>query len=243
MYPDGFNPRVLKFCAWTGLVFCLMWLTGAGPVTGWVYLPPPSAADTAAKTVADYTNHRSMVQIGCTMMIFSSIFYTTWGMTVSMLAKKIEGNYPILFYIQVVSLAACVVVVMLIGYFWGAASWRAGETTPAVTQALNDVGWLGVLYTGAPFATYQIALATATLSDKSARPVYPRWSAYLNLFVSFFMIEAAGILFFKVGPFSQNGLFVFYMPMSIFFVWIVVFTILAQRSINAEVKERAANLG
>ena len=122
MYPDGFNPRVLKFCAWTGLVFCLMWLTGAGPVTGWVYLPPPSAAETAAKTVADYTNHRSMVQIGCTMMIFSSIFYTTWGMTVSMLAKKIEGNYPILFYIQVVSLAACVVVVMLIGYFWGAAS-------------------------------------------------------------------------------------------------------------------------
>ena len=104
MYPDGFNPRVLKFCAWTGLVFCLMWLTGAGPVTGWVYLPPPSAADAAVKTVTDYTNHLLWVRIGCTMMIFSSIFYTTWGITVSMLAKKIEGNYPILFIFRLLAL-------------------------------------------------------------------------------------------------------------------------------------------
>lgn len=243
MYPDGFNPRVFKWCAWSGVIFCLMWLGGAGPITGWVYLPPPSAADLAAKTVGDYTSHLVWIRLGVTVAIFSIICYTTWGMVVSFLAKKVEGEYPLLFYIQVVSLAVCDVVIMYIAYFWATASFRAGDTLPEITQALNDMGWLGVLYTGAPFAAYQIALAVVTLNDKSERPVYPRWSAYFNFFVAFFMFEAAGILFFKTGPFSQNGLFVFYIPMVVFFIWIIVFTVLAAKAVDAEVEARATVRG
>jgi hypothetical protein len=237
---DGFNPTVLKICAWSGVIFCFMWLIGAGPVTGWVYLPPPSAADLAEKTVGDYASHLLAIRIGCTITIFSTMFYTAWGMAVSFLSKKVEGDYPILFYIQLVSLAVAVVVILYISYFWAAASFRAGDTLPQVTQALNDMGWLGVLYTGAPFAIYMVALATVTLTDKSEKPVYPRWSAYLNLFVAFFMFEAAGILFFKTGPFSQNGVFVFYIPMFVFFSWILVFSWLALRAISAEVAARAS---
>lgn len=248
MYKDGFNPRIFKFCAWCGVIFCIMWLGGAGPMSSWLYLPPPSAADTAATTLADYsTRNLMLMRIGITIANFASAFYLVWGMAVSMLTKKIEGEYPLLFYIQVVSLAVCVVVVLYIAYFWGAASWRPGETSADVTQAMNDLGWLGVLYTGAPFASYQIALAVSTLLDKSPTPVYPRWSAFLNLFVAFFMFEAAGILMFKTGPFSQNGLFVFYVPMIVFFVWILTFSWLALRAINAEVARRngmaAATLG
>jgi hypothetical protein len=73
----------------------------------------------------------------------------------------------------------------------------------------------------------------------SERPVYPRWSAYLSIFVSFFMFEAALILFFKTGPFSQNGLLVFYVPMVVFFAWVMVFSILALKAINAEAAARA----
>jgi hypothetical protein len=164
-------------------------------------------------------------------------------MAVSMLTKKVEREYPILFYIQIVSLAACVVVVLLIGFLWGAAAFRAGETSPEVTQALNDLGWLGVLFTGAPFAAYQLALAAVTFSDKSEHPVYPRWSAYMNVFVSFFMIEAGLILFFKTGPFSQNGVFVFYMPMVVFFVWILTFSFLALRAVDAKAAETTALQG
>ena len=238
MYSDGFNPRVLKVLAWTGPLFTLMWLTGAGPITGWLYLPPPSAADSVAKTLNDYSGNIFLVRLGCIVMISSCIFYTSWGMLVSILTRKIEKDYPIFFFIQVISLAACVVVVLMIGYFWGAASWRAGETLPEITQALNDIGWLGVLFTGAPFAAYQWALAGATLLDTSECPVFPRWSAYLNLFISLFMIEAGLLLFFKTGPFSQNGVFVFYMPMIAFFVWILTFSYLSIKAINAEVAVR-----
>ena len=48
------------------------------------------------------------------------------------------------------------------------------------------------------------------------------------------MCEACLLLFFKTGPFSQNGVLVFYIPMIVFFVWIVVFSVLTVRAINAE---------
>jgi hypothetical protein len=239
VHDDGFRPGILKFCAYSGFVFVVLWPLAAGVIADGQFILPPSAATPSSDVVASYTDHITRIQIAATLLIFSSMFYTTWGMAVTMMTRKKEGDWPILFYIQLISLACCVVVVFLIGYFWAAASWRAGETDDKVTQAFNDIGWLGVLYTGAPFAVYMLALAAGTLADKSDTPVYPRWSAYLNIFVSIFMFEAAGILFFKTGPFSQNGVAVFYIPMIVFFCWIVVFAYLAVRAVNNEIAARS----
>jgi hypothetical protein len=233
------NPKILKFCAWMGPLFTVWWLVGAGPLA-WFILPPYSAADTPAEVVSHYTEHLTAVRIGCILMIFASMIYGVWGMAITLYTRQVEGHRPVLFYIQVVSLACCEVVVMLIGFFWGAAAWRAGEINPEITQALNDLGWLGVLFTGAPFAAYMIALAVAILLDESKRAAFPRWVGYFNLFVTFWMFEAAGILLFKTGPFSQNGLMVFYIPMIVFFVWILVMSRMTMNAINAERDELAA---
>jgi len=234
MTTDNFNSKVLKFCAWMGPAFVVMWITGAGPVTSWVYLPPPSAANSAAVTVASYTDQLTQVRVGCVFMIFSSVLYTFWGSVVSLYARKAEKGYPILFYVQMVSLAACVVVVLLIGFFWGVAAFRPGEISPEITQALNDVAWFGVLFTGAPFTAWAFALAAAVLMDKSERPVFARWTAYMNIFAGLMYFEACFLLFFKTGPFSQNGIFVFYLPMATFFIWILVLTFVVIKAINEE---------
>ena len=229
---DKSNSAAMKVCAWLGPGFTAMWLVGAGPITHWTFILPPSAANTAAQTLQAYLQHTVAIRIGCVFMIFASVLYTFWGMAISMLARRLEGDRPILFYVQAISLAACVVVVMFIGFFWGVAAFRPGQTSPEVTQALNDLGWFGVLFTGAPFAAYQIALAAATL--RSDQLVFPRWSAYFNLFVSVFMIEASLIIFFKSGPLSQNGLFVFYLPMIVFFAWICTMSFLVLKVLKAE---------
>jgi hypothetical protein len=182
--------------------------------------------------LATYMDHLVAIRVGCVFMIFASAVYAFWNMAISMVARRMEGDRPILFYIQVISIAACVVVVMFIGFFWGVAAFRAGETTPEITQALNDLGWFGVLFTGAPFAGYQIALAAQIL--RAENPVFPRWVAFLNLFVSVFMVEASLILFFKQGAFSQNGVAVFYIPMICFFVWICTMSMVTFKAIKNE---------
>jgi hypothetical protein len=231
---DGFHPRILKVCAYTGFAFAVLWPFAANVVAHGQYILPPSAADPATKVVSEYLAHTTGIRIATVIFIFSSMLYTTWSASIIQMVRLRERRWPILFNIMLISVACEVVVVMFIGFFFGAASWRPGETSPEVTQALNDLGWLGVLFTGAPFALFQIALAVSILMDQSPRPTFPRWSAYFNLFSSFFMCEASLLLFFKTGPFSQNGVLVFYIPMIVFFTWIVVFTVLTVRAINAE---------
>lgn len=234
MRTDGFNPRVLKSCAYTGLAFAFFWPFAATEVANFQYILPPSAAESAAQVVSEYLANTTRIRMAAVIFIFSSILYTTWSASIIQMVRRRERRWPILFNVMLISVACEVVVVMFIGFFFGAAAWRPGETSPDVTQALNDLGWLGVLFTGAPFALFQIALAVSILMDTSAHPAFPRWSAYLNLFSSFFMCEASLLLFFKTGPFSQNGALVFYVPMIVFFVWIMVFSVLTIRAINAE---------
>ena len=234
MRADGFNPKVLKFCAYTGIAFAFFWPFAATVVANYQYILPPSAADPAVKVVAEYLANTTRIRVATVIFIFSSILYTTWSVSIIQMVRRRERQWPILFNIMMVAVACEVVVVMFIGFFFGAAAWRPGETSADVTQALNDLGWLGVLFTGAPFALFQLALAACILMDTSARPPFPRWSAYLNIFSSFFMCEACLLLFFKTGPFSQNGVLVFYVPMIVFFVWIITFSILTVRAINTE---------
>ena len=243
MRTDGFHPQVLKFCAYTGLAFAFLWPFAATVVADYQYILPPSAADPAAKVVSDYVGSRTTgIRVATVIFIFSSILYTTWSVSIIQMVRRRERQWPILFNIMMIAVACEAVVVMFIGFFFGAAAWRPGETSPEVTQAFNDLGWLGVLFTGAPFALFQLALAASILMDKSPRPAFPRWSAYLNIFASFFMCEASLLLFFKTGPFSQNGVLVFYLPMITFFVWIVTFSILTVKAINAEAATPDAEL-
>jgi len=234
MTSKTFNPNVLKFCAWMGPAFVAMWLIGSAPLAHFVFVPPPSASNSAQETVRQYVHHLTGVRIGCVFMIFSSALYAFWGMAVSMYARPAETGRPVLFYVQVVCLGACVVVIMLIGFFWGVAAFRPGHTSADVTQALNDIGWFGVLFTGAPFTGWAFALAAAIFLDRSERPWYPRWVAYLSVFAGLMYIEAALILFFKHGAFSQDGFAVFYVPVAVFFVWIVALSVMVVRAANAE---------
>ena len=234
MRTDGFHPRILKFCAYTGIAFAFFWPFAATVVANYQYILPPSAADSATKVVSEYLANTARIRIATVIFIFSSILYTTWSVSIIQMVRRRERQWPILFNVMMIAVACEVVVVMFIGFFFGAASWRPGETSPQVTQALNDLGWLGILFTGAPFALFQLALAVSILMDNGVRPPFPRWSGYLNIFTAFFMCEACLLLFFKTGPFSQNGVLVFYVPMIAFFVWIITFSILTVRAIKAE---------
>ncbi len=239
MHTDGFDPRVIRFCAWTGFAFAFFWPFAAFAVAHGQYILPPSAADSAAKVVSDYQAHLTGIRIATVIFIFSSVLYTTWSMAIIQMVRRREKEWPILYNIMVVAVACEVVVVMFIGFFFGAAAWRPGETSPEVTQAFNDLGWLGVLFTGAPFLLFQLVLAATTfLAGKEA--TYPRWSAYFNLFTSVFMFEACLLLFFKTGPMSQDGVFVFYVPMIVFFAWIIAFSVLTLKAVDREVARRAA---
>lgn len=118
---------------------------------------------------------------------------------------------------------------------WQAMTFR--EHGADVMTAMNDTAWfLFVAITATP-ALQAVVIGIAVLRDDRSRPVFPRWAGYLNLWVAVMFMPGTITVFFKDGPFAWNGLFVWYMPLTVFFIWMVANTVLLLKAISAQEAE------
>jgi hypothetical protein len=102
---------------------------------------------------------------------------------------------------------------------------------------LNDMSWLMFLGIISSACIQVASLGVAILLDKSAKPVFPRWAGYYNIWVAMIWVPAAIIPFFKTGPLAWNGIFAWWVPLSVFFSWFTITTVLLLRAIRDD--ERA----
>jgi hypothetical protein len=126
------------------------------------------------------------------------------------------------------------VVVLTIALFdliWAVASFRAGHIPPETTRTLNDVAFFLLLFDFSPFCLWVASFAVAIFRDPRPEPIFPRWAAYLNLWIVFLSLPGVLVVFFKHGPFGFSGLLAFYFPVVVFFVWLVTMSALGLRAI------------
>lgn len=114
---------------------------------------------------------------------------------------------------------------------------RPSETT----QLLHDLGFTMTFSPVAPFTFQYVVIGLAILQDHSARPVFPRWVGYVNLWVAVLFIPACAIPFFKTGPLAWNGLLSFWVPVAVFIAWYVVMFWGVRAALAAEEQDSAAS--
>jgi hypothetical protein len=125
---------------------------------------------------------------------------------------------------------------------WQAAASRPMETIE-ITHRFNDMARMLFIGPVCTILVQGIAITIAVLSDKSERPVLPRWLRWFNLWAPFprwfgyytawtaLMFEAGAVAFLtRSGPFAWNGLLAFRAPVVTFFAWIVVIATLLFRA-------------
>jgi hypothetical protein len=78
-----------------------------------------------------------------------------------------------------------------------------------------------------------LAVGACILKDK-AEDVYPRWLGYFNIWVAVLFLPGSLLYFFKDGPFAWNGLFVWWIPLSVFFGWFIVMFVMTIKSLNRQ---------
>jgi hypothetical protein len=153
--------------------------------------------------------------------MFGVIPLISWGVGVAAHTRRSEMSYPALSWIQL----ACVAIGTLTGVIdmavWAVAAFRPHEISPQTLQVLNDLGWFLFVFTISPFCLWLLAIGLAVLTDRSPEPVFPRWTGYLSLWCALLFVPSGLIAFFKHGPFGWNGLFAFYLPLTVFFVWLM----------------------
>ena len=215
------NPHFEKIGAWSGVIFIILFSIGWWPVAG--FLPPPDPTATGEQIAEFYQSNTWGIRAGLLLAAVSCTFYYPWVAAISAQMKRIEGVNPVYTWTQLVGGATGAFIIYLPMLIWVVVSFRT-DRDPDALLLMNDFGWLLFTTTLAPFLAQNIAIALAILSDKSAKPVFPRWVGFYNLAVTTLFLPAGLIIFFKAGPFAWDGMLSFWVPLTDFFIWMIVMT-------------------
>jgi len=201
----------------SAIVMALMIFLGSFVLTGW--LPPPSPSLSSAEFVAIFSPDNYMMRIGVLIMCLFSPLYVAFAAVVATQLKRIEGPHHVMANLQYVISGAGLCLFLVPGFIWLAISYRAG-INPDIIMVLNDLAWFMFLAGSAPTILQWSCIGFAILSDRSAKPIYPRWLGYLNFWLAVGALTGQLIPFVKSGPFAYNGLFGFWVVAAVFFIWV-----------------------
>lgn len=215
------NQRSQLACCWiTGISVVFLGI-GFFLITG--YVPPPHASDTARQLAHFYVTHRTRLRIGLVITLVSWAGYGTLTAVISIQMLRIEGRRrPVLALLQALAGTAGWVCLLIPTMLLAVATFRAGQVSPQTTQTLHDLGWITAFMALTPFFVQLMAVAGAIFQDSSATPVFPRWLGYLTVWIAVSFAPGVLLIFFKTGPFSYQGLFVFWVPFLTFGAWILL---------------------
>lgn len=213
------NTKNQLICAWAGLASLILFLVGLWPIAQFIPPHPPGAG--AAEIAAIYQQNSVWIRVGMVMLVPAAALYGVFCAVISMQMKRIEGEFPIMACVQLVMAAVNVLILMLPMLAFMTVAFRP-ERAPELSQLMNDFGWLLFIMPFAPACIQSVAIGLTILADPRARPVYPRWLAFANFWIAVLFLPGALVPFFKQGPFAWNGLFGWWIPLSVFAIWYLV---------------------
>jgi hypothetical protein len=218
--------RAQLLCAWCGPALVALLAIGLIPLAG--FWPPPRPTESARQIAALYTDDLTQVRIGLCVMMAAVGLILPWGGVIVAQTRRIKTGSPVLPYVQLGAVAVATIIGVASIIAWGVAAFRPDEIAPETTRAFNDLGWLFFVF------DWYVAVGLAILGDDSDQPVFPRWAGYLSMWVATLSVPGGLVICFKTGPFAFNGVLGIWVPLAVFFVWIVAMTALVIKAVNRE---------
>ena len=214
--------RIEAIGIWCGVAMAVLTLVGAVLVGR--FIPPFAvASDSAAAVAAEYADRAARVRIGAVLSNIGLALILPFGAAIAVQCRRAEGARPLLTYVQVASIAVASVLVVLACTIWALAAFRPGVYPPELVRFANDLAYFIFIFTWPPFSIWFAAIALGTFTEGSPSP-FPRWIGYLCLWLAVQISGGAMIAFFKTGPFAFQGLLALYVPVALFFVWVIAMT-------------------
>ncbi|MFA5632225.1 MAG: hypothetical protein WC997_11985 [Porticoccaceae bacterium] len=218
-------------CAHSALIFAVVMGIGWFFVPGW--FPPIDPGMSAGEVQSMYDANRNWIRFGMTLAAFSSVFWWTLSAAIAMQMRRIEGQFPVLAWVQMGAATGTVLVVMFAAYFNLAVAYR--PTTPDTSmQLLHDLAWLMMIGAWPPGFIQNVSIGLCILSDKGEKKIYPRWLGYANFWIAILYLPGAMLPFFHGGPFSWQGIFGFWLVANFFFLWIMLMWWYTVKAIKAQ---------
>lgn len=220
---------LLKRTSWSGYVYIAFLMVGILPLAGFFPSQPPSWGPEEIAQV--YRDNLFGIRMGMVLVLVGSMFYVPWTAILAQTIARVEGGAGILTYCQIIAGCTNVLLTAYPAGWWLIASFRT-DRAPELIQLLNDIGWAQFLGVIAPFYFVVISIAYAALADEDPDPIIPRWVGWFNIWFELTLLPLSIIFFFHQGPFAWNGVFGFYLPFCVFWIWFIVMTHTIRKSIH-----------
>lgn len=218
---DSLERKLIKFGAWCGITYLLMFLGGTAGIAGFFPPHPPSAdADTIA---AIYEADIFRIRVGMIIMMLACVPCLFYVSALSVVLRQIEGRVGILTLVMALGGFALAMLTFYPAIWWLVGAFRP-ERGAEIIHLFNDSAWLQFI--GGLFISWPMfaVLAIGAFVDKRDDPILPRWYGYLAAWTAVLFIPGQLIFFILTGPFAWNGLISFYVPLTAFLFWTLAST-------------------
>lgn len=198
-------------------------------------LIPPLSPTASAQAVTQFLiDHKLRIRLGVALTALAATVALPFMAAICMRVRRVEGKFGVLSITWIFANAAFVPGFWFSLFVLGAATYRPEQRSPELNQALNDVFWLmfiGIVGVG---IAQGIVLAVASFIDRNDAPTFPRWFGYFNVWYVLLATPGGFIMVFNDGPLAWNGVFAFWIPLTVFSAWMIVTSIMVLRSISAD---------
>ena len=224
--------RQIDLClVWCGVPFIALFFTGLLLFADFV--PPPSPALSAEQVTAIFEDRAVSIRTGMVICFVGSMFMLPLGAGIINQTRRIRATSG-LAIAQMISLGAGVPIILFRLMIWWLAAFRPGERPAADVQFANDLACMIFIGGIVPYVAWAMLTGVAILCDTAHHPIFPRWAGYFSLFVALIQIPALALVFTHTGPFAWDGLMSWWIPLTDFFIWIVVMMALSIRAAKAQ---------
>ncbi|EHB59223.1 hypothetical protein MycrhDRAFT_1659 [Mycolicibacterium rhodesiae JS60] len=220
-----------KASAWCGPGVIVVCLIGLALCAG--FAPPPAPLTSPAGIAAIFQERIFGIRTGMMVMVLGAALLGPFFAVISVQMRRIEGPRPTLAYAQLV-LGACFILEIILPMMALQTAAFRPDRDAAIQQTLHDMGWLtffGVASTG---FVQLVIIGVVILQDTQPAPVMPRWAGYFNIWVGFAFFPGTVMIYFKSGPFAWDGVFIFWIPFTAFFLWLLIMPFVLCRAIDSE---------
>src|ERR1700687_1826394 len=214
--------QVFALSGLVGVVLCLV---------AWelCFPQPPDFTMSGPATAQFYASHQTGMLIGITLSSIGMPLLIAWTIQLGGMLRRLEGGSGLGAIVATLGNVSVPILLAFDRAGLAIAAYRPETTSPDVTRAFSDLGWISSMLIWPPLAAGMALTGVIIFKSRRKAGAFPAWLGWLSYLVAIAEFGQLPIIFYKSGPSAPNGAGSLYLAAFPWGPWIIVLCVQISR--------------